>query len=199
MKRFLVFLSLAFFVVGCRSFPVVIKDDPFTKGLSVTADMWHDVSDGNITNMRAYYTKNIKNGVSSIPELKLEFQGYFGASGYIGEKLENNVDISAGDKSFNLKFIDTTYKEMRQIHSSSSSSADSSGFRSSSSMGEWHYCILTGTIKLTPDIQKAILNGDKYLIRVYAGKTPTTLVASSKQLDAVKKFMAADAASIKKK
>ncbi|OHD64606.1 MAG: hypothetical protein A2176_08990 [Spirochaetes bacterium RBG_13_51_14] len=200
MKRAFIILLILIFMTGCgRKFLVVVKDDPFKKATTVTADMWHTVSDGNLDNMRALYTKDIKNGIASNPELKLEFSGLLGTyTGYQGEQLEKEAYISTDTKSFKVFLDDLTQKEFKDTRSSSDSSLDSSGFRSSSSTRTWHTAHMTGTIILTPDIQKAIIDSKSYMIRVYAGKTPTTLTATPAQLEALKKFLQFDATNTKK-
>ena len=124
MKRFYVLLLLLAFALGCRSFEVVVKDDPFKKTAVVTADMWFDTLDGKINNEQAVYTKELRGNVFTNPELKLVFKGYIpGYSGYAGDKLEKKVDVSLDDKSFTLNFNDTTFHEFRKPYSSSSTSS----------------------------------------------------------------------------
>jgi hypothetical protein len=199
MKRLLIFSIVPLLALGCRSFSVVVADDPFTKTTVVTADMWHDTLDGKITNMRALYTKELKGNVFTTPELQLEFRGDIpGFSGYTGEKLEKKVEISLDERLFILYFDDTTYNDFKQAHSSYSSSSSSTGFSTSSSSGEWHWANLTATLKLWSELQKAILNSKTFLIRVYTGKYYTTLSASPAQMSALKDFLSLDVETVKK-
>jgi hypothetical protein len=207
MKRLVALLIMFVFVMGCRSFEVVVKDDPFKKTAIVTADMWHDTLDGKISNQQALYTKELKGNVFINPVLKLVFKGYIpGYSGYAGDKLEKKVEISLDDKSFNLNFDDTTFHEFKQAYSSSSNSSDSNLNSSSfsthssshSSSGEWHWADLSGTLKLSPELQKSILKSKTLLIRVYTGKDYTTLSASPAQMNALKNFLSFDVETMKK-
>jgi hypothetical protein len=198
MKRLSVLLILMAFVLGCRSFEVIVKDDPFKKTAVVTADMWHDTLDGKINNEQAIYTKELKGNAFTAPVLKLVFKGYIpGYSGYTGDKLKKKLEISLDGKTYNLNFNDTTYHEFKQAYSTSSTRASEGSFSSSSSSGEWHWADLTATLTLSPELQKSILNSNSLLIRVYTGNDYTTLSASAAQMSALKKFLTLDPEAVR--
>lgn len=196
MKRFLVFLVLFVFVVGCRSIEVIVKDDPFKKATTVTADMWHKVMDSRIDNQRMLYEKDIKNGRVSIPTVSFQFYSIVHPFwGYNGEDLKKDVILLCDNTSFKANIAD--YRKLLQENVSGSGSTNSSGHYSAS-VSTVHTSTMTGKLFLMPDVQKAILNCKEYMVRFYVGSNPLTLKATPDQLEALKKFIAADATSIKK-
>jgi hypothetical protein len=184
-----------------RSFEVVVKDDPF-KGTSViTADMWHKVTDNRVfDNQRVLYEKEIKGGRISTPTAFFLFQAFIAPMwGYNGENLEQTVYIVCDNKNFKTNIIG--YKKEDRTDVRGSGSTDASG-NYSAHVSTMRTATITGKIVLTPDIQQAISKCSNYMIRFYVtggSNTPITLLATEPQLEAVKKFIAANASNTVKK
>ncbi len=187
MKRIFCAGLLGLFAVSCSSFKVVVKEDAFKKTTIVTADMWHKVTEGYLDNMRAIYTKEIKNGIESEPELRLEFQCLIHAfTGCRGDKIDQEGYILVDEKSFKLNLTNLSANITTTV--SGSGSTDASGkYSASATTHTWGHQY--ASLKIAPDIQKALLDANSYKIRVYNGKDATTLTATSSQLEAVKKFL----------
>jgi hypothetical protein len=202
MKKFIVLSIAAVFVflTACRSFDVVVKKDDFKGTTVVTADMWHKVTDSKIfDNQRFAYEKEIKNGKTSIPTAFFLFQALiFPMWGYNGEDFDKTVYIVCDEKNFKVKMDD--YNKVERTDVSGSGSTNAAG-QYSASVSTYRRSTITGKFSLTPDIQQAISKCSKYMIRFYVvgNNTPVTLVATEPQLEAVKKFIAANASNIVKK
>lgn len=187
--------------MGCRSFEVVVKDDPF-KGTSViTADMWHTVTDFRVfDNQRVLYEKEIKNGRVGTPTAFFLFNAIvIPMWGYNGEDLEQSAYIVCDNNKFKTNIIG--YKKEIRTNVSGSGNTDASG-NYHASVSTSRTSVITGKIALTPDIQNAISKCSKYMIRFYltgGTNSPVTLEATPAQLDAVKKFIAANASNTVKK
>lgn len=197
MKKITLFIIAHFMFAGCASFPVVVTDDPFKGGSVITADMWHSVLDRGIDNTRVLYLKTITVGSVSDPTVKFEFvasdNSYYGD--YHGEKIEPDAFILADSISFPVKIIDS-FRDSRKVPVVSS-------FGFFYPFHRFHYFplyhgviigsgsqyTLTAKIRLSPDICRAILSANKYMIRFYTGDTPLTLRATPRQLDSVKRFL----------
>jgi len=196
MKRILAFIFLVVFLAGCRSFDVIIKDDPFKKATTVTADMWHKVIDSKIDNQRMLYEKNINNGKVSIPTVSFQFYAIIHPVwGYNGEDLEKQVIILCNNNNFKVNIAEYRKLDQRNVHGSGNTDAVGNY---SASVNTLYTSTITGKFLLMPDVQNAILNCKEYMIRFYFGNTPLTLKATSEQLVAVKKFISTNASSIKK-
>ena len=189
MKRFVVFIIIGLLAAGCRSFDVIVKDDPFKGSTIVTADMWHKVTDAKIDNRRALYKKEIVRGKVSNPTVSFEFGAQIiPIIGYQGAPLGNDVYILCDAKNFMVKLIDNNKVMQTQIGSGQSINVQMTNI-----------CTLTGRITLTPDIQKAIQNRQNYQISFNIGNDNLTLKATPAQLDAVKKFIATNTPDAGKK
>jgi hypothetical protein len=188
MRKIVSAVALASLLVGCGSFKVVVKDDPFKGATVVTADMWHKVLDSSMDNRRVLYTKEIKNGRVMDPTVSFEFFCVISSfTGYNGESLSPNAVILCDSRSFNVGLYNVKTNKQNNIYINNYSA------------GTYQSATLMADLKLSPEIQKAILNCQKYQIRFYHGSTPLTLGTTGSQLDAVKKFLAADASNINKK
>jgi hypothetical protein len=185
------------FVVGCRSFDVVVKDDPFKGSTVVSADMWHTVTDSRLDNQRMLYEKEIKNGKVSIPTVSFQFFGIVNAFlGYNGEDIGKEVYILCDKNSYKVKIND--YRKLVQENVRGQGSTNASG-QYSASVKTIHTSTMTGKISLMPDVQNAILNCNEYMMRFYVGDNPLTLKATSAQLKALKKFIATNTPDAEKK
>ncbi|MBN2159511.1 MAG: hypothetical protein JW807_08955 [Spirochaetes bacterium] len=198
MKRILIFVMLCAFIVGCRTFDVVVKKDPFKGSTVVSADMWHKVTDSRIfDNQRFAYEKEIRNGKTLIPTAFFLFQAYIVPLwGYNGEDLEKNIFLVCDSKNFKVRMSE--YNKVERTDVSGGGRTDSSGnYRSS--VSTTRVCTITGKFQLTPEIQQAISKCSKYMIRFYlvGVNNPITLEATPAQLEAVKKFIATNASNIK--
>ncbi len=197
MKRFFLCSVMFVFVVGCRSFDVVVKDDPFKGSTVVTADMWHEVVEGNIDNRRVLYEKEIKNGKVLEPTATFNFfLLLIPIYGTLCEPLGKDAYILCDNKSFKVNINDN--KRAQQSGIAGSGNTNASG-NYNASVSSYHTCILSGKITLKPDAQKAILECKTYMLRFYMGSNIVTLKATNAQLTAVKKFLATDATNIQKK
>ncbi len=196
MKRFIVFSILFLFLLGCRTFDVVVKDDNYKKATIVSADMWHKVIDSRIDNQRVLYEKEIKNGKVSIPSVTFIFSATLNPVwGYNGEDILKDVILLCDNKSINVKLMD--YKKVIQNTSIGAQSYDTTG----KPIGATNIVssgMLSGKVFLTADIQKAIMKCQSYSMRFYVGSNPLTLQATPEQLAAVKKFLQVDATNINK-
>jgi hypothetical protein len=188
MNRFLTCFVIAFLAVGCRTFDVVVKDDPFKGTTVVTADMWHTVTDARIDNRRVLYQKEIVKGKVLNPTASFEFGAQIiPIIGYQGAPLGNEVYILCDTKNFIVKLLDNN--TITQTMLGSHHRTDAQG-QASTKVQTTTMCALTGRITLTPDIQKAIQNCQSYQIRFTTGNDNLTLKATPAQLEAVKKFIA---------
>jgi hypothetical protein len=188
MKKIISAVALVSLLAGCSSFKVVVNDDPFKQSTVVTTDMWHKVIDSRMDNRRVLYTKEIKNGRVLDPTVSFEFFCIISSFyGYNGEDLKTDAVILCDNKNFNVKLFNVKNNKQNNIYVNNYSA------------GTYQSSTLLADMKLTADVQKAILNCELYQIRFYAGNSPITLRATGSQLDAVKKFLAADATNIKKK
>ena len=181
-----------FILTGCLSFPVVVNKDPF-KGISVvTADMWHTVIDSRIDNLRVLYKKEITNGEISDPTVSFAFAAdidpYF--YNYHGDDLKPEAYILADSTSFRINLVERN-NENRQGASYFYNYPVVIPFYRGFIITSRSQRILTAKLKLTPEIQKAVIVSKSYMIRFYFGDNPLTLEATPKQLESVKKFLAA--------
>ena len=180
----IILLALSFLSTGCSRFPVVVNRDPFKDGVTViTDDMWHTVTDSRIDNTRVLYYKYIKNGEVSEPIVTFEFVAkidpyYYD---YHGESLNPEVYILTDNAQFTEKLI--VNENLKQDMEMSRYYYSHVRIRTDS----WH--MLIAKIKLTPEIQQAIIKTKKYMIRFYLGDNPLTLESTPNQLDSVKKFL----------
>jgi hypothetical protein len=181
-----------FILTGCLSFPVVISKDPFKGTSVVTADMWHTVIDSRIDNLRVLYQKEIVNGEISEPTVSFVFAAdidpYF--YNYHGEGLKPEAYILADSRSFRVDLMERN-NENRQGASYFYDYPVFIPFYRGFIITSRRQRILTAQLKLTPEIQKAVINSKNYMIRFYFGDNPLTLEATPKQLESVKKFLAA--------
>lgn len=177
-------ISLLALLMGCASFPVVIKRDPFKKGADViTADMWHSVVDSRIDNTRVVYEKTINNGIVSDPSVTFEFVArvdpyYYD---YHGENFKSEAYVLADDAQFTVPLVSSENVKlgMEMGHAFFSDVVINTDTRR----------MLIAKIRLTPEIQQAIEKSKIYMIRFYLGDIPLTLQATTEQLEAVKKFI----------
>jgi hypothetical protein len=189
MKRFSAFLFLTLFLIGCSSFKVAVKEDPFKGTISVTTDMWHKVIDSKIDNRRVIYQKEIKNGKVMATTVGFEFYAVianWGDYNYNGETLGNDVYVLCDNKSYKLNIVDANKVQQTEVYSSQSKGASGS---TSSQVGSVNTCMLTGKITLTPEVQNAIQKCENYMIRFYIGNNTLTLKATPSQLETVKEFL----------
>jgi hypothetical protein len=192
----LITIVLPFLVLtGCISFPVVVNRDPFKGETVVTADMWHTVIDSRIDNIRVLYQKHIKNGVVSDPVATLVFVAtvdpyYYN---YNGESLNPEAYIVADNTSFKVNLIEN--KNLGEKRSSIIYNYPLIGpyfyfyYNPSIIIRTENRRILIAKLRLTAEIQSAILGATHYMIRFYIGDSPLTLEATPKQLASVKKFL----------
>lgn len=188
MKKLVSAVALVMVLTGCGSFKVVVNNDPFKQSTVVTVDMWHKVVDSRMDNRRVLYTKEIKNGRVLDPTVSFEFFCVINSFyGYNGEDLKPEATVLCDNKNFNVNLFNVKNNKQSNIYVSNYSA------------GTYHSSTLLADMKLTLDVQRAIMNCESYMIRFYAGNTPITLKATGSQLDAVKKFLAADATNTRKK
>ncbi len=188
MKRFFIYLILFSFIIGCgRSFQVIVKDDPFKKTKVVKVEMWHDVIDGSLDNTATVYNRDIKNGKKLPVIINMEFQsGKMSVGGDQGGKLDKKAYISVDDKNFNVKLKDIVSEKKTDYYGRETYTG---GTTSTINVNAQNWKQLKCKIKLTPAIEEAIINANKYLIRIYYGGNPTTLQATPDQLAKVKEFL----------
>ncbi len=195
MKKLITIVLPFLILTGCISFPVVVNRDPFKGETVVTADMWHTVIDSRIDNIRVLYQKHIKNGVVSDPVVTFVFVAtvdpyYYN---YNGESLNPEAYIVADNTSFKVNLIEN--KNLGEKRSSVMYTYPFVGpyfyfyYNPSIIIRTQNRRILIAKIRLTPEIQSAILGATHYMIRFYVGDNPLTLEATPKQLASVKKFL----------
>lgn len=189
MKRFFALFIIALVIAGCRSFTVVIKDDQFKGARVVTLDIYHKVIESYFNNTRIIYSKDIKEGKISDPEMAMDFwastaYGY----NYHGDDLSEKAQLLIDGTVFQVKLYDRKNVKATHFDLSRSYGGMSSGIAISSS----YTSTLSAKLRLTPDIQQALARATEYKIRIYAGDTIVTMKAESSQLEAVKLFIAAD-------
>ncbi|HOT44901.1 MAG TPA: hypothetical protein PLM53_09725 [Spirochaetota bacterium] len=187
-------------ITGCVSFPVTVNNDPFKDVTTVSVDMWHTVLDSDLDNIRTLYTKTISKGDMSDPVATIVFVAsadpYYG---YHGQDMSKEAYVMVDATTFPLSLIDN--KKERVKHNTMIYDYP---YVYPYVYGYPHFFfyypgvvivkesrryILTARIRLTPEIQSAIMGGSSYKIRLYLGETPVTLEATSKQLEALKKFI----------
>ncbi len=200
MKYFFSFLLAALFFIGCSSFKVEVKEDPFKGTKFVTVDMWHKVIDQKslvFDNQRFLYEKEIKNGKVLNPTAYFLFNLLvISLWGYNGEDFEKTAYILCDNNKFKANIIDYSKVERTNVSGKAKTNINwvSGETSAKSEIGTSHVCTVSGKIVLTPDIQKAISNCSTYMIRFYLAKNnvPVTLQATNSQLDAVKRFISVD-------
>lgn len=190
-------LAVIILLTGCVSFPVQVNNDPFKDVTTVSVDMWHSVLDSDLDNIRALYTKSISRGDVSDPIATIVFLAsadpYYG---YQGQDMSKEAYIMADTTTFPLNLVDHRKERVRH---------NTMIYDYPPVYGYPHFYfyypgvvivkesrryVLTARIRLTREIQSAIVGAASYKIRLYLGETPVTLEATPKQLEALKKFIA---------
>jgi len=188
-------------MTGCVSFPVTVNNDPFKDVTTVSVDMWHTVLDSDLDNVRTLYTKRIAKGEVSDPIATIVFVAsadpYYG---YHGQDMSKEAYIMADATTFPLSLIDNRKERVKH-----NTMIYDYPYVYPYGFGYPHFYfyypgvvivkesrryILTARIRLTQEVQSAIIGASSYKIRLYLGETPVTLEATSKQLEALKKFIA---------
>ncbi len=189
-------LAVLIVLTGCVSFPVVVKDDPFKGVTEVSVDMWHTVLDSDLDNVRTVYYRQIAGEEASPPAATFVFVAtvdpYYG--GYNGENLDNKAYIMADRERFTVELAGNTNARMKR----------NTVYYDFPIIGYHHFFyfypgvtvrsvsnqhVLTATVKLTADIQRALMSASSYMIRFYAGNNAVTLEATPKQLEALRQFL----------
>ena len=179
----LIFLLTSF--ISCSSGNVSVKNDPFSKETVVTFDKWHKVVEGPLDNLRATYTRYIKNGVKSPIIVELEFRGNANPIfGYNGDNLDDSVNILIDDNSMKVKLQNTTKNSSLYI------GGMHTGAISSYNIGT--ICNLTGKFIIPASAENAILNSKLFMLRVSTAGKYTVLKATSGQLDNIKKLVSSN-------
>ncbi len=191
---------LVIFMTGCASFPVAIHEDPFKGVTIVSVDMWHTVLDSDLDNIRTLYYKKISKSEVSDPIATIVFVGtvdpYYG---YHCEGLSREGYIMVDSESFPVNLFENK-KERMKHNSMYYNYPFFFAYPHFHPYFHFYYpgvvivkesrrCILTAKISLTPDIQRALAGAVSYKIRMYQGEIPVTLEATSRQLEALKKFL----------
>jgi len=220
VRKFLTIVIPFLLLTACVSFPVVVDRDQFKGETIVTADMWHTVVDSGIDNLRALYRKEIKNGAASDPTVTFVFVAVIDPYyyNYNDESLKPEAYVVVDDTTFKVNLIETKKLAQRRESVTYDYITVAPRFYYYQRYPYYHYPyygysyypyyypyspsvvirpesrrILTAKLRLTPEIQSAIVNATKYMIRFYVGDNPLTLEATPKQLASVKKFLLAGA------
>jgi hypothetical protein len=181
-KKILFFFFIAAFLFGCRSFNVLVTDDPYKKTTVVKVEMWHNVIEGYLDNQSMIYEREIKDG-KKLPVTVL-FKFY--ASSYFNVKeMEDTIYLLIDDKSFSLPVTDK--KVDTKIKTKMKGATSGNVWSGSAHTTESRY--IYGKFQLAPEIENLILNCNNYSIRVYMDTETTTLKATDSQLKAVKQFL----------
>jgi hypothetical protein len=197
MNIYSVFIIPFLFITGCVTFPVEVNEDPFKGVTTVRADMWHTVLDSSLDNTRVLYEKTVTGGLVSDPVVAFEFVAVMDPYyyRYNGEPLKPDAFVLVNRKSYPVGLFDI-YKTRYDYPTVTSGYwwGFPYPYYGVIVIGHTTRYTLKAKMRLTPDLQQAIAGADIYRIRLYAGDSPVTLEATPKQLEAVKKFLAAGAA-----
>jgi hypothetical protein len=192
MKIYAALIIPFLFSAGCATFPVEIKEDLFRGVTTVRADMWHTVLDSRVDNTRVLYEKTIESGRVADPIVSFEFVAMLDPYyyNYHGEPLRPDAYVLVNKKSYTVGLFDI-YKSLYDIPMVSGGFLWGFPFpyQGAIIVGHSTRYVLKAKMRLTPDIQQAILAADSYQVRLYTGDEPITLEATPKQLEAVKKFL----------
>ena len=164
MKKFLVLLSLIAVSWGCgASSSLYLTKDPMTDVAVVTLDLAHQTIEGDLQNYQAQYSRKLHEKTAEPASLLLHFYGYSGE-----QKFDETGVIRIDGALFNVKVADST-------------AYDSNRSR-----------IISCRIIFTPQIEQAMLNCSKLLVRLTSLYKNTTLQASAEDLAQIKKFLKVD-------
>ncbi len=183
MKKFIFVLSLVL-VTGCTSYSITVTEDPFKKTTLVKLDMRHKVVDGPLDNTRALYIRELKKGSADGTTLILHFlnKGYAGSSD-VWSALEGEAYILAGEKSFRVMM------DVRERMQPGMAFGVEDWYGHYLRFYTHSWKSYTGILQLSGKIEKSILSAERYMIRVYTDKNPTTLEATPSQLEKLKEFL----------
>jgi hypothetical protein len=158
--------------------------------------MWHRVPGRKLDNVRTVYYRQITGDSASDPLATFVFVATIdpGYPTYCGGELNRNAWILAGPESFPVRLMDNN-SDYTRSQAMLCGCRIVGGYRlyyfhpGMTGGSETGQSVMTATIRLTTEIQKALEGAECYQIRFYMGNDPVVLEAAPKQLAALRQFL----------
>jgi len=197
MKKIIILLIMISLTASCLGLgKIKIKDDEFNDSQVVSLSFKHASMEkiGHIfkrnISVYAHYVRNIKKNKSAPSSIKVSFN------------VDNNVsnlvkrsEVKVGTKKYRVRVIEVSNQIQQQTNftgnttysNNSSNKGVDAKTTISGQTSTWK--AINGRIKLSKNIEKAILECDKFYIRFYLGSDSLTLKIYGEELKKIKEFL----------
>jgi hypothetical protein len=171
-------------LVACSTGKIIVKDDEFTKGKTITMSQKPSLAEWSRANLWLWeceYFREIKNRISIPTVISMTLWGSTQV-----ENFDYTAMLKVDDKVFNIAGIKATGETKKDT--SASIRTDSAG-NTTGSVTSNEYKEFKIKITLTPQVEKAMLSATTISLRLKAGLKPVTIVYKPDEVEQLKKFV----------